>query len=269
MNDCNPIPCACIDGPQGPQGLNGPKGDDGAPGVQGDQGVIGDQGEQGGQGEQGIDGEQGDVGDTIIGGIGPIGEQGSLGNQGPIGDPGPDGINGTDGTDGTDTDAMTFQERGGYCAQGDVSPGSGTIWECYDCISCGSPFNFGNGSVNGKMIFNQKTGPGYSRVDFGNSWDLGARCLITSYRDSAGFKLRAISDQITSVEMTAFNSYSDNVIPGGVTSSSQLGNTWPENGFKWESPNGSDCIEVLHVGNDEFVVIKALLAAGLEPTVII
>jgi len=254
MNDCNPIPCTCVDGPIGPQGLAGPKGDDGAPGVDGNQGIAGPQGEQGSQGEQGIIGDQGLAGDDVIGGVGSTGAQGPIGPQGPQGPNGLDGSPGSNGTDGADVDALTNWYYSGFCGQGDVGGPSG----CTDCIGCGAGMTglFRNN-------WNDKIGPGYSRIDVGSAPTLGDRSKIISFRGASGFKLRCISAQMNSVEITAFNSTTANKALGSPT-----GPPFPEAGLKWESPNGSDCIEYVYAGDGEWVVVKALLAGGVFPTVL-
>jgi len=255
VNDCNPIPCNCVDGPSGAQGLAGPKGNDGAPGVDGDQGIVGLQGEQGSQGENGINGEQGVVGDNTVGGTGPQGPQGPQGNQGIQGPDGLDGNDGTAGVDGNDVQAPSNIIYTGFCPQGDYGG------QCVDCLPCGAGLS-GTGP-NGINHWNDVVGPGYKRVDVGTPSTLGDRGQIISFMGASGFKLRCVSAQMNSFEMTAFNSTINNKAIG-----SPSGPPFPEAGLKFESPNGSDCIEYVYAGDDEWIVVKSILAGGVFPTVL-
>lgn len=258
MNDCNPIPCTCVDGPIGPQGLAGPKGDDGAPGVDGNQGIAGPQGEQGSQGEQGIIGDQGLAGDDVIGGVGSTGAQGPIGPQGPQGPNGLDGSPGSNGTDGADVDAPSNIIYTGFVGTIDIPN------MCTDCVGDGA--GMAGTGPNGINKWNDKTGPGYSRVDVGNSPDIGDKSRIIGFNGAAAFKLRCILAQMNSFEIAAYNSTTANKALGSATAGG--GNPWPEAGLKFESPNGSDSIEYVYAGDGEWVIVKALLAGGVLPTVI-
>lgn len=267
MNGCNPIPCDCVDGPQGPQGLKGPKGSDGVPGVQGPQGIQGVPGETGINGEIGDQGPQGETGSTSTGLQGP---QGAIGPQGPQGIQGIDGVDGVDGTDGTDgvddVDAWAHTVHTQYCDEaGSILGPNG----CTECLACNFPFGVGSPTVGGRMHWNDRTGPGFTRVDLGSIGfhPLGARYSITGFKGASAFKLRAVATQLNSVEISGYNSTTDNVAFGGPTAG--MGLNYPESGMLFDSPNGSDCIEVVHVGDDRWVIVKALLAGGLTPTVII
>lgn len=254
-NDCNPIPCDCKDGKEGIQGLKGVDGDQGATGSVGLEGPIGPQGEQGIQGidgeigEQGIDGSDGTS--TIVGPQGPQGPDGFQGDQGPDG---ADGNNGADGTDGTDTDVYSNIYHDNYCEQLDYGNA------CTDCIGCES-WAVG-ASLNGVRHFNNNYGSGYTRIDLPPSPPIGARTQIVSFKGASGFKLRCHANSAI-VEMAAFNSFIDNIAGPGPT-----GPPFPEEGVKFESPNGSDCIEVIHIGNNRWVISKINMASGQLPTFI-
>ena len=260
MNDCNPIPCTCVDGSIGLQGLSGPKGSRGAPGSDGAQGPQGEQGLEGEQGVQGFDGEQGDTGPTTTGVVGDTGQQGAIGNQGPQGTnglPGTSGFNGTDGQDGFSQFNFLYDT---YCGAGGPSG-------CPTCSSCGGSFSSGSSTTTERITWNFRTGPGFSRVDFNAAATLGTGFKIYSDRGASKFKLRSIQSQMDSIEITAYNSTTNNKVLSTLPQSGSAGGgPYPEGGLMFEAPNGSDCIEVLYVGDGEWVVIQANLAGNVIPT---
>jgi hypothetical protein len=265
MNDCTPIPCDCIDGPQGAQGLIGVTGNQGATGSEGVQGAIGDQGNQGAQGEQGIDGIQGLPG---VDGTGNEGDQGPQGPKGLLGYQGADGDNGNagaNGTDGADFQAPFNIYHNEYCACGQYPFVVSTLDEpdCLCCFPCGNAYAT-SGGPGVLTHWNDRTGPGFSRVELINNPPVGTTTNIYSFLGAASYTLRAINTAITSVEITAISGTGDNIAFAG-----PQGAPHPESGLQFESPNGSDCITILYTGDGEYVVVKALLAGGVSPTVII
>ena len=250
MNKCNPIPCSCKDGPQGVQGLRGAKGSDGAPGIDGIQGPIGLQGEQGLRGEKGVVGDQGVTGANVVGGTGPVGAQGPDGNQGPQGIDGLDGASGADGTDGANFEEPLKIVYTGVCNPGDL----GTV--CTQCTACES-WVLG-GSLNGQWVFNKNTGAGFSRIDVGSSVPIGRRFTIVGTLGAAGYFFRIQSG--TTFEMSAYNSFTANIATNGALLPPYKGVH-----FQASQGQGSNVIEVLHIGSNRWVIIKATLNNGQLP----
>lgn len=261
-NDCNPIPCDCVDGPVGLQGLKGPKGERGAPGSDGIRGDQGIQGVQGPRGEQGILGEQGITGANTTGLVGPTGQKGANGPQGVKGIKGVDGLHGTDGTDGLNgaflIDNFIY---GGTCpCEGFIGPNA-----CECCRPCGGSFNMSSGD---RRHWNNKTGLGYNIFNFATNPSLGATQAIVGFQGASAIQLRAITAQTTSsIEIAAYNSTTANKVIAGPTALNAP--DYPEQGLRWNSPNGSDSIELVHSGDGEWIVVKALLADGVYPNVIL
>lgn len=243
---CNCTPCDKV-GPRGVQGLKGPKGERGDVGIQGIQGPQGEQGLQGEAGPDGNDGAQGGTGTQgpqgIDGPQGPDGPQGLDGAQGPQG---PDGLDGADGAAGADFQALGNVYHSAPCAENDVSG-------CIGCLGCG------DFTVNGNRHWNARIGPGFSRVSMPLLPAVGAKFVIVGTINAAGYRLRCVSGR--QVEMTAFNSAVDNISSTGTPF------VYPEDGVWFEASlgKGSDCIEVLHIGNNRWVIIKANLASGQLP----
>lgn len=259
MNDCNPIPCDCVDGPQGPQGLNGPKGNTGAPGSDGIVGDVGVQGDLGDQGELGETGIQGDPGATTIGLDGDQGPQGPNGNQGVQGIPGLDDT-GTDGTDGTDVAGWwNYQSSIGPCDIYIPNPGA-PVPEELSCCSVGGSMPPSSCLIGAnKCFFLHQEGLGYQYMIFPAAV-LGDTIKIVGTLNASSFFIRTSAANGTA-ELAAYNSYTNNISTiGGVT----LPSTW--RGVDFGSNNGSDCIELLYIEDDRWVIIKANFANGVTPT---
>tara|TARA_R110001592_G_scaffold243219_7_gene504188 strand:+ start:8516 stop:9295 length:780 start_codon:yes stop_codon:yes gene_type:complete len=246
-NDCNPIPCDCIDGSIGLQGLAGPKGKTGVPGIDGNQGIQGIIGDDGIQGEIGIQGIQGVTGNNVTGTTGNTGAQGQNGATGPIGLQGLDGLNGVDGTDGTNISQPAAILVTGGCFI--PNPGAQELLEC------------GALAVSdGTRVFLEKYGNGYYRVDLPNGVrNVGDTVNIYGVKNMSRWFIRTHTNN--TIEMTAFNSTTANI--------STLGTSGvPSNyrGVYFEETNGSDCIEIIYIGDDRWVITEAIFASGVIPT---
>jgi hypothetical protein len=246
-NDCNPIPCDCIDGPIGLQGLAGPKGESGVPGIDGNQGIQGIVGIDGIQGESGSQGIQGVTGINTTGDTGNNGVQGQQGPTGSIGLQGLDGLNGIDGIDGVNTPQTPAILVTGGC----FIPNPGA----QELLGCG-----GIAVSNGTRVFLEKYGDGYYRVDLPNGVrNIGDTVNIYGVKNMSRWFIRTHINN--TVEMTAFNSTSANI--------STLGTSGvPSNyrGVYFEDTNGSDCIEVIYIGDDRWVITEAIFASEVIPT---
>lgn len=244
------IKCNCKDGPIGAQGLKGPKGEIGDQGPQGIQGLTGLQGDQGPQGEPGDQGIQGPSGiDGIVGIIGPVGATGPIGYDGPQGPAGLPGIDGTDGTDGSNIQSYSYVTHNNSCPN--VNFGA--------CINCSECEGWVIGStLNGYTHFNKNYGSGFSRLDLNAGVAVGSKVKILGTKTASGFFFRGISG--IRIEMAAYNSFTANISSSGSS-------TPPYSGvhFKYSEGKGSDCIELLCIGSNRWVIIKANLASEMLP----
>jgi hypothetical protein len=244
--------CCCKDGPQGATGLQGPHGNDGVQGAQGIQGPLGPQGVQGAIGIDGIQGIPGDGGtnNTTPGSIGVQGPEGPEGNYGTQGIPGVNGVDGLDGTAGAN-----FQNYSNVYYDGLCNPvNAGTV--CTACLQCegwSSP-----GSLDGSRIFNNKTGTGFARVEMGFNVPFGNKLIIVGMKGAAGYFFRSQSGII--FEMSAYNSFTANISTNGTPFPPFKGMH-----LEYSQGQGSNIIEVLHIGNNRWVVIKANLNNGQLP----
>lgn len=251
-NECNPLPCDCKDGPQGTQGLRGPKGEQGVNGVVGTQGTQGLQGAIGSKGEKGETGDQGLTGISTIGGVGPQGPTGPQGTQGIQGVPGVDGADGIDGVAGAAFQQYTNILHDTTCPVLDFGPG------CPGCFQC-EGWTLGE-SLNGIRHFNENVGLGFSRLSLQLTPPpaFGVKITIVGTKGAAGYFFWCISGQ--RIEMAAYNSFTDNICTSGPSIP-------PYSGVHFQSSlgQGSNVVELLHIGADRWVIIKANLNNGQLP----
>jgi hypothetical protein len=245
---CNCTPCDIV-GPQGPSGLKGAIGDIGLPGIQGDQGAQGDQGIIGEVGFDGIDGANGGAGSQGPQGIeGVQGPPGNPGVQGIIGNFGTDGVDGIDGIDGTDHPSIIpAQTVTGACNVINNPPST-------EFLNCG-----GSAVNNGVRLILKKVGAGYYRIDLPNTGRTVGDCIdLIGFQNMSEWLIRTHTNN--TVELSAFNSFSANI--------STLGGTTLPSGYRgvrFLQPNGSDCVRLLYIGSDRWVIIKAQFASGNLP----
>lgn len=259
MNICNPIPCDCKDGESGMQGLKGPAGNQGATGSAGLMGAVG---LQGGQGEQGVNGEigiQGITGNdgtsTIVGPQGPQGPDGYDGNQGIQGLNGLDGI---DGAVGADACAIIYNDTSIYGIQTDCPPNDTPICNIAPCIVPGI-----NVDSCGYYWFNRMIGDGFLLFLMPNITPaFGYGTSIMGVRvDCCAWK---VGVQFGRIELTAYNSLTDNI-----TTSNSLGSPCYGDGagvVAFDAANGSDYMEMIHIGNNHYVIVEANFANEQFPT---
>jgi len=245
MNDCNPIPCDCVDGEKGFSGLAGPAGIDGIPGEIGEQGNQGNQGGQGSPGPDGIIGIQGDPGpDANIPITGPTGPDGPEGPQGDQGLPGLDGTNGTDGARGSDAvDAQNpFLDEFPFAS---VPPIIGTS----------------NINVNQTRIV-RNNGLRWYRLS--GAWTaitpvVGDIINIYGSIGTSEWHVEVMQNQVIQMNGSQSNvGFSTVIGANGSNPGSPL--------LQLAPTNYKDCFTFLYIGGEEWLVIKANLAGGLLPT---
>jgi len=246
--------CCCKDGPQGATGLQGPHGNDGVQGVQGIQGPLGPQGVQGAIGIDGIQGIPGDGGtnNTTLGSIGVQGPEGPEGNYGTQGISGVNGVDGLDGTAGANFQAPLKVNHIFNC------PPPEDFGFCTQCLQCYSAT--ANSNINGIIHFIKGTGTGFAMLSlpFSPVPAFGEKIKYVSIKGQFGYIIR--TDSGNSVELSAYNSFTNNIAVSGPL-------VPPYNGmfFDQASGQGSNCLELLHIGGQRWVVIKINLNNGQLP----
>ena len=255
MNKCNPIPCDCKDGKVGMTGLKGSDGSDGAMGIEGIQGLQGNQGEQGDVGEQGSVGNisiTGDSGASII-----VGDQGS---QGPLGDAGINGLDGEKGPPGIN--GIRGDDAPNYITsiQNIPCPPLPPSIPNYENTYCA--FNAG---TNSRWVIAHPSGQ--YRTSLSGSWNSTPPAIggVTTFIGTINCSKWIISVKLGQrFQMSGglvTSASTDTIIGGGVT--------LPTDGqIKFAPSNYSDSITLLHIGNDEHVVISINNAGGVLPTFI-
>ena len=259
---CNKYPCNCDckDGPVGPQGLDGPDGDAGAQGPQGSQGAVGP------QGDQGIVGPEGPVGDQGAAGIGgsPIqGPQGPDGYDGPIGPDGPQGPDGLDGTNGVDGfDNTCFPTAGNGPINGPAAC-VGPVYAATTEVPC--TVTSAPATCWFSVIVDIPTG-GWLAFMIDPIWNPSIGDKVTVYgKVNCGKWSIGIRDNGI-IEMAAYNSTVLNRTTNSPNAFIPPYWAYGDRQMTVAQSNGSDCITLLHTGDDLWVVLEANLASEQIPT---
>ena len=245
----------CKDGRPGIAGLQGPKGETGPIGEQGETGPQGEPGEIGPPGPDGLDGAQGASGPQ-----GPQGIDGPTGPQGPEGPQGIQGPAGNDGADGTDGNAGAFFcgpfhiERTGPCNYSEIA---GIQVPC-EVLAL-------NPTTCQTFIFQKKVGNGFQLTVLSNPGPenvIGDTVTFVGTEGCAEWRIGGPNG--TQIEMSAFNSSINNITTAGPSLSSPFFGSGNQT-VQFPAANAGDVVELLYVGDNRWVIIKAILASGQLP----